>query len=608
MRILKRNLTLTILQSVLLMLLASFIVMWFVLLFPPDNIDSVFISIKSSNYLPLILNLLPILMLMALLFSLSNNTIISIGSVSLAVIIMTIVHRLKMVYRVDPFVPWDILLGTEVLEISKSFGTKAQFVVVGGIISAIIAIVVCNIVIKNQKLPNKYRFSLFVVTLLSIFIVNEYVYSNQKIDQNLFIEGNIYNQVNIFNSKGFLYSFIYNFNTTKIEKPENYDKTEIQNLISSHEVRLSDNLRTPHIIMIMGEAFSDIPLHEKFDFTGYEDPLKNYVQINQDSVFTGQLVTPNIGGGTADTEFDVLTGLNSRNFRGVPYSYMLIGKEYNALPSVLSKLGYHNVAIHPGHSWFYNRINVFKYLGFDKFYNIQHFDENDTKGMYITEVATFDKVIGDFESFKAENPNKPYFSFTITIQNHGPYPSKYLSETNFETSIALSDDDINGLSNYFEGVYDADIQLARLVEYLESINEPVVLVYFGDHLPALGRNVYEEFVMSLSENTLDEKTVMYRTPFIIWQNSASENENILNTNISIPEIMSSNYFGATLLEMLGFSNLDSYFDFVVDMRNNYPVILENEFFDEDFQLFRSNEEHFPDFDLFHKFQYYKIFE
>lgn len=598
-------------KSFLLILLSSFVLVFFMFFTQTNGLSNVLTCITNSNFLTLILNWFPILMFMLILFFLLNNTIVSIGVVFLVVGVMSVINRLKIVYRSDPFLPTDLILGTEALTISKSFGIKAQVVVVAGILLAILSIVVLALFIKNKKLNLKYRAILLLVTLIFTFFINKNIYANQKINSKLFVIGNIYNQVDIFDSKGFLYSFIYAFNTNKIEKPNDYDKKEIYKFIDDYDTKdLSqfENIKRPHVIMIMGEAFSDIALNEKFDFTGYDDPLKNYKNIIKDSI-TGHIVTPNIGGGTADTEFDVLTGINTRHFRGTAYSYLLVTKDYTAIPSIFSNLGYGTVAIHPGHLWFYNRINVYKYFGFDKFYHMKDFDVNDTKGMYITEKATFDRIIHEFDTFRKENPKKPYFNFTVTIQNHGPYPDKYLSKTNFSSTANLSEVDTNGLSNYFEGVVDADRELGRLIDYLNTIDEPVVVVYFGDHLPALGKDVYEEFVKDSIKNTADEKTIMYETPFIIWENNVSKSENILKVDENMPKVMSSNYLGVTLLEMLGFENSNAYFDYLLSIRNKYPIILEREVINSKDEVVNYKDENdFEDLDFLRQFEYYNIFE
>lgn len=550
----------------------------------PDGIMDIIECTRRTKGMNILLNFIPVFILSLLLFFASSNLVISFSITAFLMLFIGFVNRQKILLRNDPFLPWDISLGFEVIGIAKSFGLKMILAVISGILIYIVLSVAAFMLVKNKKLDVKIRLGGVLLSILLAFFLNGSVYKSKKINSNLAVLGNVYNQVNTFNSKGFLYSFLYANNTNRIAKPEGYNPDLVIEKIDTFEKSGVEELtaaKKPHIFMIMGEAFSEISLSPNFDFTGYTDPLENYKKIKEDSVY-GQIVVPNLGGGTADTEFDSLTGLSSRHLRGAPFSYRLVKRNFEALPSVLSEIGYRSEALHPGYSWFYNRENVFKFFGFEKSVFLDEFDpEAQSKGMYINEKVTIDKLIEMYEESIGESPDIPYFGFCVTIQNHGPYNEKYQSETNFSSSVPLSDYDIDALSNYFEGLKDADMELMRLINYMNESSEPIVLLYYGDHLPAFSQDVYRAFYPEKYEvNSKEDLTRLYRTPFIIYQNKAAKEITAIEENaktLFIPEdrTISSNYIGTYLIDLLGYKNVSPFFDYVNSLRAVYPLIFEH---------------------------------
>lgn len=546
----------------------------------PISLFDILNILSKSNYLAFILNLIPILMLNLIFLFITNNITITISLVGFLIMLISVINRFKILLRQDPFKPWDIILGTETITVTTGFNLKTMALCLIGILIFIGIIILLNFKIKNKKINFKLRIPLIIITFISILILNNSIFKNYKIYSSLHVLGNVYNNVAISNSKGFLYNFIYIFNTNKINKPNTYNKSEVENLVknleTTKELHKSDK---PHVIVIMLEAFSDISISPHLDFSNYNDPLKHFKEIQKESI-TGKIIVPNVGGGTADTEFDFLTAINTRQFRGVAYSYALVTKPFKNITNIFNNLGYDNIAIHPGFDWFYNRLNVFRYFGFNKFININNFDENTFKGYYVSDEANFDTIIETFDNH-VKNNSTPFFLFNVTIQNHGPYEDKYLSDINFDSNLELDEADINTLSNYFEGVSDQDRELKRLVDYLDAINEPVLLVFFGDHLPALSENAYNQLIPDANAEigSFESMTRMYKIPFTIWQNANYKNINDLAEFKLDNNIISSFYLGALTLEILGFSALDPYYEFLNKLRLDYPVILENNYFD-----------------------------
>lgn len=607
----KKKITIPISISLLLIIISSFIIVCMMFLLQVNGVYDLLFILKKTNYLPLLLNYIPVLLLMLLLFFISNSAIISINISSLLLLTASFVNRYKMQLRQDPFLPWDFALVNEAITIVKENTLYILYIYFIFVFLVFIFTIIFSHFIKSKEINIYVKFAAIISIISVAFVLNNNYYKNDKIFNNLFVMGNVYNQKDSFESKGFLYSFIYASNSNHLKKVEGYNKNDIEKFIATFEkpdYSIYENNQKSHVFMIMSEAFSEISNNPDLDFTNYTDPLENFNEIKKESIY-GNIVVPNFGGGTGDTEFDVLTGLNTRYLRGVPFSYRIVNKNLNALPKILNNIGYNNVAIHPGHKWFYNRANVYEKFYFSKFIDIKSFPLDLYKGMYVDETSTYNTIISEFENNLPTG--KPFFDFCVTIQNHGPYKDKYLVQTNFETDLDISPDEINAMSNYFDGVKDGDRELKRLVDYAKASSEPIVIVYFGDHNPAFKKETYEKIVDKTGDpNSLDVLTARYTTPFIIWQNSASKKINdfdeIIN-QINLPEnnIISDNYLGTLLLKLLGYENADPFFSYSLKLLEKYPVLMENEYFDANKVPYKVDD------DMIFKYkewEYYKLFD
>jgi phosphoglycerol transferase MdoB-like AlkP superfamily enzyme len=570
--------------------------------------------IVQSGYLSFLYNWLPVILVVMLLHFALNSTIAACGITGFAVCVLSIINRNMINYRQDPFKPNDILLGGEFFGIAKSIDAKA-FILLGMIVFAFVAAFIIGLTFfKNKKAHPAYRAIGTLATAAALLLVNKHVLASQIIYSNLQVRGNIYNLTDNYQSKGFLYSFINTLDNSKITKPVNYDKDSKEIAKISEEFKAPDfsSSYKPNIVLVLSEAFSDMLDSPLIDYSNYGDPLQNFKAVARDSIF-GYLVVPNVGGGTSDTEFDIFTGMNSRHFRGAPYAYSLIAKDTPALPTILKEAGYSSLAIHPGYGWFYNRQNVYPHMGFPGLLDIREFDETDTKGMYVTERQTIEKIIAEYDLHMAENPNTPFFEFCATIQNHGPYYDKYLeSSLNFETTADLSDASVNAMYNYIYGLRDCDIELKNLTTYFDTRDEPIILIYYGDHLPSFEKQIYDTF-LPLEGDPAKDITRLYKTPFIIWQNSSANQNGILDKAYEDLDpqgslVISSSYLGALIAHLLGFDKADPFFAYVSELSQDYPVVLESQYVTPDGTLETLDGSIESPLSFYKSWEHYRIFE
>ena len=568
-----------------------------------------------------ILNYLPILLLMLMLYFISGNCIFASGIPFMIFTAAAFANRTKSTLRQDPLVPSDLSVITEVKSILQNYDKIYMILAIAAVLITLAIIALAFLFFKkSDKLTVKKRILGAGGCIACFVIMFSTAYSNTELYNSYAVDGNIYFKVNQYISKGFLYSFIYDINNLKVEKPSSYNPEAFNAIDDTAESTELNDISKPNIVMIMSEAFSDISNSESINFDEYGDPLEFYNQfINRDDVISGHIVVPNFGGGTSDTEFDVLTGCSTKYIDSSQVSYNFIRKPMEAMPRLLKNIGYDTLAIHPGYGWFYNRTNVYKNMGFDDFiYLEEDFDPStQNKGGYISDEVTTQSIIDNFENH-VKNNDDPIFEFCVTIQNHGPYEEKYENlKTNFSTDIQLTDDEKAIYSGYFQGIDDADAQIETLVNYFESIDEPVVLIFFGDHLPGFsnGMSYFSQFRPDIDLNGNQwQQMKAYETPFFIWANdvalkTTNFSENAKNIKMPVNDIISSFYLGTTVMELLDMGNISPLFGFVNELRGSLPVASSNVYMYPDGTLSDTiDESKTADIQKYKEWIYYKLFD
>ncbi len=531
-------------------------------------------------------NIFPVFLFILLLFFLTKKLFFSVSCSAVLFIFFAVVDRVKVIMRQEPLLPTDLTLVKETLAILKTFPVY-QLVLIGLLLLAFAALLILSFrKSKPAELSLLPRIIGLVLVIACGFGANQFIYADKGRYDGYPTVDNPYFQVNQYNSKGMIYSFLHQFNITKMKAPEGYSAKTFAEL-EAVQWNAPENAEYPHIIMIMGEAFSDMSENEHLDFTGYRDPLQNFKAICADeNAYSGHIVVPNFGGGTSNTEYDVLTGCSTRYLDNPLPSYNFIHGDFDGIPRQLQKLGYETLSIHPGYAWFYNRQNVYPDLGFEKCYFLEDSFDLATQGYggYINEVVTMDKIIDTLDTHISEK-DTPLFSFTVTIQNHGPYEKHYGTlPANFSTDVPLDENQTDLLTQYFTGIIDADEQIGRLRDYAENSDEPIVLVYFGDHLPGFsnGMEFFDLLDYPIDANgTAEEQLGIYKTPYFIWQNDSARalygdiSEKAAALELPADGMMSSQFLGTTVLELFAPAYESPLHHYNNDLRKELPVCAKN---------------------------------
>lgn len=329
---------------------------------------------------------------------------------------------------------------------------------------------------------------------------------------------------------------------------------------------------SPNIVVVMNESFSDLTSY----LEGYEtstDPMP-FVRslMQQENVISGTCaVSSDMGTGTANSEFEFLTGNSMAYFKGNTPYVQFIDTETPSLASELAGRGYRTQAMHAYERAGYNRVKVYDRFGFQQYKGIEDFDVDiDVARGYPTDETNYRQLIKDFEENRGGTPQ---FLFNITMQNHGGY---YASDYEWpvrvhEVAPVESYDD--SVIAYESSVRMADDALRQLISYLETVDEPTVLLFFGDHEPRLSNEFYSSWFTD--ENGLDLETTaqLHKTPFFIWGNYD------LNTDAAAKgSTVSLNYLSTVLFQAAGIK-LSPYQEYLADLRMEHPVITARYFTD-----------------------------
>ena len=396
------------------------------------------------------------------------------------------------------------------------------------------------------------------------------------------IDGLTYTNVpRVFDETGFVYCFLHNFGLYEVEKPADYDKSEAE----AWAGETAQSAGTPvkaNVIFVQCEAFSDVFDAPAFAYAPEDNPMYLYHQVAESPrALSGRVIVSNFGAGTANTEFDVLTGMQTNMLNSTPTSALrVVHKNVSTLARIFRKQGYGSWFMHPGERWFYNRESVYHYFGLDNQTFREDFSQLSYKGSWPSDDCFRQELIREYERQTAGGA--PWFAFTVTVQNHQAYPwSKYSEKLpNAQLSVPVSDAAMENLSVYAEGIRDSSKMLRDLTEYFDGRDEPVLLVFWGDHLPAMGADygAFREIGFPIGENAgLDEALNTYATPYVIWANEAFDGaygfrDRADRLDMGADDRISDIYLGELVYELLDLQGADAYFDYLGHARRTLSVL------------------------------------
>jgi len=551
----------------------------------PNALRTIVANFRRQPLL-IVLNAMPIGLLLLAVTCLLRNVFLAGALVNFAVCALSIANRIKLEVRDEPVFPRDFALLKEVGSAMGTYDIHFPVKVIAVVVAATAVLAVLGVFIRCRPFPiarlrgwlgsllgAAASFGVLAALILTVYASNDLY--------NSFQVSNAYYIPSVFNELGFPYCFCHQFTTYPVDRPEGFSKSQAVEWDSAAVEE--DQGKGVHLIMVMNEAFSD--LTDDPVFTYAEDPLPNLHALRQDAhAVSGHVVVPGFAGGTANTEFDVLTGMQTNALSAATTSsFRVVNRNLDSVLRLFREDGYHTSFFHPGDDWFYNRENVYRWLGAEETVFADQMEDLEYKGRWVTDDYMAAFIEEKFE--EAVSQGQLLCNYTTTIQNHMSYTLDKYGEgyvyPEVETSAHLSDTVDTMLKVYIEGARDADAMLGRLVDYFSATEEPVVLAFWGDHLPYLGDNQlgYRELgsAVAVQEEGQESALCSYETPYVIWANDAAAE--LLDwasavEALDLPEDgrLSASFLGAALVELTGRENESAWFRFLNDLRRMVPVV------------------------------------
>lgn len=576
-----------LLTAILLGLACSVVVTLFVLWAHPVSVLAM-LGKMLRQPLILFLNWLPIALLTAAFAFAFRNVFFSSALVGLIAGAMSIINRVKLTVRGEPFVPRDISLIKEAADAAGSYDMTLPWFQIGCLAVMTAVFIVLGVLLplkKSEDAPKKrgalVRVMGFVLCLAVLVGAVGLVYSSTDL-YNSFETTEPYNLSSVNNELGFVYYFCYHFSTYKIEKPEGFDRDEAASWETGYES--APDAADVNVVFVMDEAFSDILNEDVFVFPEGENPMEVYNTLAEgENAWAGHIVVPYFAGGTADTEFDVASGMQTNLLNPAAPSltaFRTVNRDLDSIFRVFGADGYTSCFMHPGQSWFYNRENVYDWFGADESFFVEDFDA-EYKGSWVTDESVLRELVSRFEEKSAGGGLD--FTYAVTIQNHMSYTAEKYGDyvcPEVETTAELSPEIQTAVNVYAEGIRDANALLEDLTEFYSAQDEPVLLVFFGDHLPYLGdnRQGYAELGLPAASVTGGEDPfAAYTAPVLFWCNDAAAEaldfENAIEAlDLPADGRISACYLGAAVLELTGRGEVSPWFAFLNEMRRELPVL------------------------------------
>jgi phosphoglycerol transferase MdoB-like AlkP superfamily enzyme len=418
---------------------------------------------------------------------------------------MGITNGVILAFRVTPFTGTDLTLVVNALSLVDAYLSIEQIVIII-VLSVIVVVLIVYAWFRLPKHVSKINYKLNVILILLCFVA---LFGFTKINVSTRILSTYFGNIAFaYEDYGFPYCFSMSVFATGINCPNDYSDKLMKQITKSFdkkdtESETQDTTEKPNIIFLQLESFCDPELIKYLKFS--EDPIPNFRRLEEE-YSSGFLTVPSVGAGTANTEFEIMTGMSLRYFGPGEYPYKTVLKS-NPCESAaysLKSLGYATHAIHNNEASFYDRKTVFANLGYDTFTSEEYMNIDDYTPMGWSKDATLVQQITDaLDSTKQKD-----YIYTISVQGHGGYPDEpVLANPEIEVFGCKSEEQKNEFTYYVNQIHEMDEFVKSLTEELSKRGEPTVLVMYGDHLPTLGLEASQLVNHSL-----------FQTEYVMWDN------------------------------------------------------------------------------------------
>lgn len=484
---------------------------------------------------------------------------LGVMGLSLVLLCLAMASAFKIEYRGTPVTPWDLQL----ISVLMSVIGGIKFHLTKGMTGGLLIIAVLNfIVIKqrrcwNQVIKLRCAMAAFIVGTLMFHLKTTYIQDAIGINQ--------YQLETVYSTQGVANTFLYLLRyTTQVKAPDGYDSNALENIIISEKDNDTVDTIKPNVLIILGESYWDVSRIP--NIIGSKNPLKNYNQLKQETLY-GEAMVNVFGGGTVNSEWEVLTGFSSMYLptEYMPYTTCVQKKNDFSIIQVLKNKGYRAFAIHPYLGSNYNRNVAYANLGIEKFLTEDDFDENTERIRgFISDKEVYKRAFSEGEKYGED----PWVGVLVTMQNHGGYAyspelqklkEEYPLDLNLEDYANL---DADGIYDMMCGVKAKDEALNVLKQLGEESKKPTLIIYFGDHMVDSqkgGLSLLDSSDLYDEPGSDEANYQRHKVPFFIWSNYAKKSKDL--GIVGLPQLLP---IACTEYNM----DVPKFWEFLVQMRSD----------------------------------------
>lgn len=466
----------------------------------------------------------------------SNRPPVAVLCTSAFLYIPAMICYYKLQLRGEPFLPWDFAQASEAIDVAGKAGLWVTSAMCGAaILSLLLCLMACFL--SPFSFDWKRRLAHTCVPLIGAFAMVWGVFLQEHVTQDiLYISPDLWMQERYYRNYSLVTAFFTNMQVLKIEKPDSYSQETVQQILKqwtsnefgepyfsgSYAASGENVVKMPTIIYIQDEAFWD---PSELSGVTFDQEITPNIQRTKVEMAVGTCYSPRFGGGTCDVECEALTGFSMHYLPNNSKPYVeYIHDPTASIASFRKTQGYETLAIHGYYAKYWNRENAYANLGFDDFISLEDMVNPERKrpcdwedGL-VTENEMAQQIIHAFEN---KSPDTPLFLHAVTIQNHLAYtPDNYPDEERVRVTSApeeMSEKTVGCLEDFATGVRDTDAMWGTLTSYFDAVDEPVILVLWGDHYNSIGDGMNLYTSTGYSSDDINDPRV-HTTPLYIWSN------------------------------------------------------------------------------------------
>lgn len=543
------------------MALLSLIVMPVVSFYIFETVSGNFNAIMENTAGIILLNVCIYYLLYMAVFAACNRARITVILLNTLLYLLAVANAFVVQFRHLPILPADVRSFWTAMSVAGEF----QYEVAGDMVIMGLLTLLCNVWMTKVELRLSKRNVRVGYCAAAIFCIWGSLYG--------MLSGNLLKMAgqegldffiinNTYQKEGFMACTMQSIRCMRIEKPKGYSVQKVRDAVEGPEPSAEQKtVQTPdNVIVIMNESFADLSVLGDVQTS---EPMFPYIKSMAEDTMQGWVYTSQHGGGTANSEWEFLTG-NTTAFlpKGVVAYQFYVEEGDASLVEQMKKNGYKTIAWHPYKKDNYRRPRIYDIYGFDEYYGIEDIKVSKLRS-FASDESNYQGII---QMFQNKQPGEKLFVFNITMQNHGGY-----ADEAYQNTVSLTDcpGEFPEVEQYLSLMQESDRAFYNLIQYFSGVGENTLILMFGDHQPGLESEFYAR--ISEEESQLDVVQKKMITPYVMWAN--------YELDVEMEEYLSLNYLGSDLLLAAGI-DLPPYNRYLLNLQKKMPVINVNGFMDE----------------------------